>query len=161
MNVEENNLFLSPAPAPRPCGTSRKLDDPVNLNVWCFFPEIPLRFETPIKEAGDPMLQTFDVNGDEGVQVLPEGREESLIFFEAIDKDLTPLRDMVHGFLNSHPTEFHKNDDHIPSLPARLFDIVRDNVLLSMHASGWSGTGQAGREEKPTFDQETISLAIS
>jgi len=102
----------------------------VNLNIRCFLPEIPLRFEAPVKKTGDPVLQTFDVNGDERVQVFPKRRDEFPVRFEAFDESFALARDVVYGLLNSHSVEFHENDDHVPSLSASLFDIVRYDVLL-------------------------------
>lgn len=155
---KRNKLFLSPAPASRSGSSSREPDDSMNLNIWCFLPEIPLRFEAPVKEAGNPVLQAFDVCGDEGVQVLPEGGKESLVFIETLDQGFALFRYVVDGLLNSHPAELHKNDDHVPSLPAGLLHVIRHNVLRKRYNQ------ELNREatgERPTFDQETMSLAIS
>ena len=59
--------FLSPASASRAGRSSRELDDSMNLNIWCLLPEVPLGFKAPVKKAGNPMLQAFDVSGDKGV----------------------------------------------------------------------------------------------
>ena len=80
------------------------------------------------------MLQAFDVNGDKGVQVFPKGRNEFPIFFEAFDENLASIGDVVYGFLESHPVEFHEDNDHVPSFSAGLFDIVRRNILSSAYS---------------------------
>jgi hypothetical protein len=79
------------------------------------------------------MLQAFDVYSDEGVQLFSEGGKESLVLFEALDEGFTLFRNMIHGFLNPHLTEFHKDNDHVPGLPAGLLHVVRHNVLSSTY----------------------------
>jgi hypothetical protein len=153
------SYFLRPASASRQHRSSRKLDNSMDLNIWCLLPEVSLRLETPVKEAGDPMLQTFDVNCDEWVYVFPEGRNKLFIFFEVFDEGFALFRNMVHGILNSHFTEFHKDNDHVTGLPASLFHVIRHDILGSGVHMLSNKINEA--EENPTFDQETISLAIS
>ena len=64
---EEISYFLNPASAHRPRRPSREPDDSMDFDVGCFLPKIPLGFEAPVEKAGDPVLQTFDINGDEGI----------------------------------------------------------------------------------------------
>ena len=96
----------------------------MDLSIGCFLPKIPLGFEAPVKKAGDPVLQAFNVNSDEGVQVFPKRRNEFPACFEASDESLAPATDVVHGFLNFHSVEFHEDNDHVPGFPASLFTIV-------------------------------------
>ena len=124
MEAEGNKLFLSPASAPVPRRPPSEPDDPVNLNIRCFLSKIPLGFEAPVEEAGDPVLQAFNVNGYKRVQVFPKRRNELSVYFEALDKCFTLVSDVVYGFLNSHPVVFRKDNDHVPGLTASLFNVV-------------------------------------
>ena len=101
----------------------------MDFDIRRFLPEIPLGFEAPVEKASDPVLQAFDINGDEGIQVFPERRNELPAFFEPFDEGLALFGDVVHGFLDSHPVKFHEDNDHVPSLSAGLFNIVRCDIL--------------------------------
>ena len=64
---KEISYCLNPASARRPRRPSREPDDSMNFYIGCFLPEISLSFEAPVEKAGDPVLQAFDINGDEGI----------------------------------------------------------------------------------------------
>jgi len=126
---KEISYFLYPASARRPRRPSREPDDSMDFNVGCFLPKISLGFEAPVEKADNPVLQAFDINSDEGIQVFPKRRNEFPVFFEPFDESLALVGDVVHGFLDSHPMEFHEDNDHVPSFSTSLFDIVRCDIL--------------------------------
>jgi len=69
---KEISYFLNPASARRPRRPSREFDDSMDFHIGCFLPKISLGFEAPVEKASDPVLQAFDINSDEGIQVFPE-----------------------------------------------------------------------------------------
>lgn len=101
----------------------------MNLNIRCFLPEISLRFEAPVEKASDPVLQTLDVNGDERVEVFSKRGDEFFVCLETFEESFALISDVIHGFLNVHSVEFHKDDDHVPSFSASLFNVIRHDVL--------------------------------
>ena len=101
----------------------------MDFNIRCFFPKISFGFEAPVEKAGDPVLQAFDINVNEGIQVFPKRRNEFPGFFEPFDESLAFVGDVIHGFLDPHPVVFHEDNDHVPSFSAGLFDVVRSDIL--------------------------------
>ena len=64
---KEISHFLNPASARRPRRPAREPDDSMDFDVGCLLPKISLGFEAPVEKAGDPVLQAFDINNDEGI----------------------------------------------------------------------------------------------
>lgn len=110
----------------------QQLHEPRLLHLRPGLLEIPLRHETPVQRADNPVLQTLDVARHPAVDLgtkVCEGRNAGLVLYEGIDGLLAETTDAVDRFLESAAVVLHEDADHVVGVTACLFDIVREDVL--------------------------------
>lgn len=103
------------------------------LNRHSTSTEIAMRLEAPMKGSNNPVLKTLDVTCDHVVDFGSPRWNKTLMVLELVNGLRAKLSDTVDSTLEGVLVIFHEYDDHIVGISARLFDVVREDVVRPGH----------------------------
>lgn len=102
----------------------------MHFNVHPLPPKVPLRHATPVERPDDPVLQPLNIRRDVRINLWgPKGRNACRVRGERVDRLPAQLPEVVDYTLQVHCVMGHQYDDHVVCIPARPFDIERENIL--------------------------------